>query len=412
MNIDHRFTLVPLLLICASTIATPPKTGSWRAWLDSPGGELPFGLALKQQGDRWSAEVVNGRERIRLPNVTIAGNELRIDIDHYDAVIDAKITPDGKHLDGQWRKTTRDGKISKLPFHARAGKAPRFPVAPNRGKPGKKLASRWSVNFEKSDDPAIMLLEHRIDGRVDATIMTTTGDYRFLEGVYDQGRLRFSVFDGAHAFLFDATMQSDGGLAGHFWSRDVWHETFTADPDPTAKLDDGFHAVEFDATFDISTLEFPGLDGRTRKFVEPSLSGSARVIEIFGSWCPNCHDASAYLQSIHEKYHADGLRVIGIAFELTGDFKRDARQVSRFIDRHNITYPMLLAGKADKGAIPGMLQFLKDFRAYPTTVFVGPDNRIKAVHTGFAGPATGQAHDTLRTEYERIITEMLNEAAD
>ncbi len=397
-------------IMVTPSIADEPVTGRWRAWLDSPGGELPFGLHLKQSGDGWSAWLMNGEERIEVPEVRFGDGRIVLDIGHYDAVITAKVSGRGKRLDGEWAKATKDGQVSRLPFHARRDGGPRFATSSGGGRAAKKLANRWKVRFEKSDEPAVMLVDHRSDGRVLATVMTTTGDYRFLEGMFEAGRLRLSVFDGAHAFLFDATLQSDGRLVGHFWSRDVWHETFEADPDPTATVADGFGAVGFDPDFDMSALSFPGLDGKLRKFSEPALSGKVRVIEVFGSWCPNCHDASTFLQSLYKQYRSEGLVVVGLAFELTGDFTRDARQVKRFIERVDATYPMLVAGKADKGSIPSVLRFLKSFRAYPTTVFVGADNRIKAVHTGFSGPATGRHYDELRAEFVKIIEEMLAEA--
>lgn len=411
MRLSQLIACIGVVLAMSSPVqAEQPATGQWRAWLDSPGGELPFGLKLKQTGDNWSAWLINGTERIEIPKVRFENGDILFDIEHYDAILNAKVSRKGKRLDGEWRKTTKNGEVSKLPFHAQHKGGPRFATSTSHGKPAKKLANRWKVKFEKSDEPAIMLLDHHADGKVGATIMTTTGDYRFLEGLFDAGRLRLSVFDGAHAFLFDATMQPDGGLVGHFWSRDVWHESFTADPDPMVTLADGFEMVGFDRRFDISTLEFPGLDGRTRKLSEPALSGKVRLIEVFGTWCPNCHDASTYLQSLYEKYRSDGLIVVGLAFELTGDFNRDARQVKRFVDRYDVTYPMLLAGKADKGTIPSILPFLTKFRAYPTTVFVGSDNRIHAVHTGFTGPATGKSYKELQREFERIIKELLEEA--
>ena len=40
----------------------PPLAGQWRCWLDSPGGELVFGLSMTNDG-QWKAAITNGRER-------------------------------------------------------------------------------------------------------------------------------------------------------------------------------------------------------------------------------------------------------------------------------------------------------------------------------------------------------------
>jgi hypothetical protein len=50
-------------------------------------------------------------------------------------------------------------------------------------------------------------------------------------------------------------------------------------------------------------------------------------------------------------------------------------------------------------------------RAFPTTLFLDGDGRVRAVHTGFAGPATGEEHRILRDEFERRIESLLREAA-
>ena len=42
-------------------------------------------------------------------------------------------------------------------------------------------------------------------------------------------------------------------------------------------------------------------------------------------------------------------------------------------------------------------------RSYPTTIFVNADQSIKAIHTGFTGPATGKAYKDLKTRFESII---------
>ena len=101
------------------------------------------------------------------------------------------------------------------------------------------VAGRWAVDFEQDEEPAVAVF--RQDGRnLAGTFLTATGDYRYLAGTLSGDRLRLSCFDGAHAFLFDARLRDDGSLRGDFWSRDSWHDTWTARRDPQATLADGF----------------------------------------------------------------------------------------------------------------------------------------------------------------------------
>ena len=222
-----------LFVACAPPAGTaaPEVGGTWRAWLDSPGGELPFGLEIAGESGALTAVLINGPERIDVPSVAFRDGELTISIEHYDSVIRATLDDAGQRLNGGWSKTAGpDGKRSALAFHATRGAAPRFAAA---GEP-QDVAGRWAVNFESDELPAVAILDAGSDGAVWGTFLTATGDYRYLAGHADDGRLRLSAFDGAHAFLFDARLQPDGTLAGDFWSRDTWHESWTARRDEQA----------------------------------------------------------------------------------------------------------------------------------------------------------------------------------
>lgn len=405
-----RCALIAFLSLLVMPIrAADRPVGLWRAWLDSPGGQLPFGLELADADGATSAWLINGAERIEVPRVSLDGPTLVLDIDYYDSKITATLSPDGTKLDGMWVKRASGGGWTKMSFHATAGKASRF----SREKPAAESATkhrvggRWSVTFAGSDDPAVALFEHQPDGTVTGTVMTTTGDYRYLAGNLEGDRLRLSCFDGAHAFLFDARVLADGSLRGDFWSRDTWHEAWTARRDETAKLPDAFAMTTWNSDRSPDELFFPDLSGRLRSFNDPAFQGKARIVVVFGTWCPNCHDASTYLVELQRRYGPHGLKVLGLAFELTGEFARDAQQVRTYVKRHGITYPVLVAGVSDKKKASAALPVLDRLRAYPTTIFLDAAGKVHAVHTGFSGPATGEAHQKLRAKFEGLIEEML-----
>ncbi len=403
-----------LTLLVSSTLPTPDlQPGSWRAWLESPGGQLPFGLDLSQDGDTWQATVVNGSERIEIPEVEVAGEELRLAIPHYDSGIRATIEADGTELRGEWTKRSGTEKWSKLPFRARAGIGPRFePLPASVASPRLEAPERWHVQFEKSDDPSVMILRFGATGTVEATFLTTTGDYRFLAGSFEGNRLRLSCFDGAHAFLFDARLDDAGRLRGDFWSRDSWHETWTATPDLEAALPDAFEQTKWIDHIALADLEFPDLTGKKRSLADPAFDGRARILYVFGSWCPNCHDQAAYLKELQERFGPRGLSILGLAFELTDDFERNVAQIRRYQERHGSAYPILIAGPSDKKKATEALKALDRVRSYPTTIFLTADGEVVAVHTGFSGPATGPAYDNLRSRFESILEGLLSENGD
>lgn len=403
-------SLLALAVGCGGEDPGPDIAGPWRAWLDSPGGELPFELELDSGEAGLSASIINGKERITVPGVELNAGRVVMTIDHYDAVIEATLHPDGRTMDGEWRRTAGPDKVSRLPFHATAGTAPRFASEGTAGSMA-TIDGRWSVDFESDDLPAVGLFEADNTGRVTGTFLTSTGDYRFLAGRIDGDRLRLSVFDGAHAFLFDARLREDGALEGDFWSRDTWHETWTARKDPGAMLADPFSQTRWIDGAELGQARFPDLDGTPRSLDDPAFAGKARLLVVFGSWCPNCSDLTEYLVELDRRYRDRGLSILGLAFEMTGNFQRDADQVRTYAAHHGIEYPLLLAGLADKDEASRAFPLIDRVRSYPTTIFLHGDARVRAVHSGFTGPATGEAYSQLRSRFESLIEELLTGVA-
>ncbi|MCP3977730.1 MAG: TlpA family protein disulfide reductase [bacterium] len=406
-----RILIAACLTLTAACTADVGPSGPdlWHAWLDSPGGDLPFGLELALDGEKPRAWLLNGPERIEVPRVENDGGVLTLGIDFYGSRVEARWVDDAYRLEGNWTRKGLAGRETTLAFHATRGARRRFERGGPAG-PASEIDGRWSVEFADDDLPAVGEFEARDDGSVSGTFLTATGDYRFLAGTYDARRLRLSVFDGAHAFLFDARLRDDGTLAGDFWSRDTWHETWTATRDDRAAVPDPFGETLWVGGIDLSEIAYPDLDGRPRTLADPEFAGSARVIEVFGSWCPNCNDATELLVELDERYRSRGLRILGLAFEMTGDFERDAEQVRTYARHHGIEYPLLVAGTADKAEASAAFPLIDRVRAFPTTIFLDATGRVRAVHSGFSGPAAGAAHEALRGRFESLIEEMLDPA--
>ena len=387
-----------------------PRGGTWRAYLESPGGELPFEFRIVARNSvTWGGWLINGTEEIEIPSVKWNGNAFRFDIDYYDSVITATLEANGSQMRGHWERRGAEGKTTRMTFRAKLGRARRFPrIEEQSALPiERSVDGRWSVRFSSSDDPAVAIFQRQPNDTIAGTFLTPTGDYRYLSGNLDGDRLRLSCFDGAHAFLFDARLQPDGTLTGDFWSRDAWHETWTARLDPEATLPDSFQMTRWTGNARLGDLAFPDVEGTRRSLVDPAFAGKARMIVVFGSWCPNCHDLTKYLVELDGRYRKRGLSILGLAFELTGDFKRDAKQVRTYVERQGISYPVLIAGASDKKKASAALPILDRVRAYPTTIFLDKAGEVRAIHTGFNGPATGSEHTKLRAQFEKLIEELL-----
>ena len=54
-----------------------------------------------------------------------------------------------------------------------------------------------------------------------------------------------------------------------------------------------------------------------------------------------------------------------------------------------------------------LLPQLDGFTAFPTLVFLGRDGRVRRVHAGFYGPATGPQYEALLVELRREVEALL-----
>lgn len=363
---------------------------------------LPIALEISYGADdgALTATVINGAERIAVERVQ-AGERLELGFPHYDSQIVVEQEKGGA-LRGAWTKQRGPGEAASVPLTmVRATNGRYGEAAPFTG--------RWSVQFENEADAAVGLFEAAGEaGVMKGTFLTTTGDYRFLAGGVVENRLTLSCFDGAHAFLFHAWHDdSDGSLKGKFYSGNWYQTGWTARRDADVRLPDAWAQSEWTGRVPLSQLKFPDLDGEMIALDDERLAGDCRIIEVFGSWCPNCQDAAVYLAELHERYSSRGLAITGLAFELTGDHERDAKQVRQYVQRNGAHWPILLAGTSDKGLASDALPVLDRVRAYPTMIFLDRTGRVLGIYTGFTGPAAAEPHAEMRRQIETLIERAL-----
>lgn len=396
-------------MLTAFLIALQAETRFYHGCLETKDGPyLGFSFELTHADDgSWSAFLINGEERIEVPRVVMDGSKLLLDMPHYDSRIVAEVVSEGGRLVGTWEKRRSATEVARVPMpHASCEFGCTMGSAGSTSDSTGKYAGRWAVRFETDESTAVAVFaELPPYNKVRGTFLTTTGDYRYLSGFRDGDRLSLSCFDGAHAFLFAADLQPDGTLAGDFWSGNWHHEKWTAKRDDSAELADPFAQTRWNGSTKLADLVFPDLDGKKRSLGE--FAGKATLLVVFGSWCPNCNDEAKLLKELDAKYRERGLRILGLAFELTGEPARDAEQVRIFAKRHELALPFFLCGTADKDEATKALGLVDRVRAFPTTIFVGADGLPKAIHSGFAGPATGEEHRKLRRDFEARIEALL-----
>ncbi|MEQ8770217.1 MAG: TlpA disulfide reductase family protein [Phycisphaerales bacterium] len=400
---------------------------------DAPAIETTFDLeTIGQNPERCRAVIRNGPERIEVPVVERSATTLLLGFPHYDArvYLESAKRPDGRvGAEGTWRIDRGDRGVATLdavavPVDWIEGTR-RPAIAIDRDAP-EEVSGRWAITFDQSGE-AIGEFEVDRYGGATGTVRTPTGDYRYLAGRYEPtlrewgpgdpilardviGTLELSTFDGAHAFTIVGNRQRDGKMWGLFASGDWWIESWGAEKDAAATLPDPFaESVVSDASA-LESIAFRDADtGAERRVVDvlDELGGKARIVEIFGTWCPNCTDAARELVDLRETH--PGLAVVGVAFEATSDFERSARQVRRYQERHGADWPVLVAGNRDKADATKTFRALDRVRSYPTMLFMNEHNEVVEVLTGFNGPATGEAYREQRARIDAIIQSLLND---
>ena len=406
-------SLIFFISSCSQSDVEPQETqtlaGQWRGVLASPGGELPFGIDIKEENGFYSAKIINGNERVDTSSVVFANNQLTINFDWYDARINARINEDGQKLVGQWSKTA-SGKdnISFLPFTATKSYDYRFNQILDTEKLANKIAGNWEVIFIDDSGESLAVAEfNQTDNIVTGTFLTPTGDYRYLAGSINNNKLSLSAFDGAHAFLFDADIVENKIINGNFWSRDSYHATWSAIKSRNT-ADFLPSSWEMNKAVTEVAFAFEDTNGHLVQLTDEEFKDKPVLINLFGTWCPNCNDEAPVLAKFYDKYNSQGLEIVGLAFEFTEDVIRDKKQIEIFKKHHKINYPLLLAGNNDKAEATKVLGFLDAVKSYPTTVFLDRNHQVVKVHTGFTGPGTGDHYSKLVEELEKEIIALLN----
>jgi thiol-disulfide isomerase/thioredoxin len=384
------------------------KMGLYRALLVLPAGELPFGLDLKSEGSRTVGYLVNGKERVKLDEVTVAGAHLEIRMPGYENRLNADAN--GDQLTGEV-VLSKSGAIQQhIVLHAERGRDYRFFDKPTEG--NADVSGRWSVKFTDDDGkPEAAVGEFSQSGDVvTGTFLAETGDHRFLAGQVRGHDLYLSTFDGAHAFLYKAQLAADGTLTGDYWSGTAYHERWNGQRDANAALPDAYRLTSMRSAGQHFEFAFPDLAGHTVSSRDPAFQGKVMIVALAGSWCPNCHDEAAFLEPLYREYRGKGVEVVSLMFEHFGDFPRAAAATERFRKHYGIEYATLIAGISDKDEAAKKLPMLDHVYAFPTTIFIDRKGMVRKIHTGFSGPATGYHYTQFVDEVKATLDQLLSES--
>lgn len=408
----NRILTGALLLFALATCkpetekANPLKTGTWRAVIGIQGQELPFNIDVSRDAQGgYDVYILNGEERLLLDEVVTHDDSVDIALHIFDANIRARIIGDSLH--GVFVKNF--AKDYRLPFHAVYGQEYRFPRTA-ADQDAADFSGKYDVTFLSGTNTrnAIAILEQSGD-RVTGTVLTRTGDYRYLDGIADGDSLKLSTFNGNDAYIFLATRQEDGTLKGEFFSGKTRNEQWTAEKNEQAAFPEAESLTYLKEGYDRISFSFPDVNGKAVSLEDERYKGKVVILQLLGTWCPNCMDETRFLAPWYDENNGRGVEIIGLAFENKEDFNYASARVRKMVEKMDVHYPVVIAGTDDKEKRAQALPMLNAVVAFPTTIFIGKDGAVKKIHTGFNGPGTGVYYEQFKEEFNETVNRLLSE---
>lgn len=387
-------------------VSAPDITGLWDAKIVANQLEIPFRFEVAQKGTQVQGFFFEGDRKIASSSGTFTDGHLILEYDILDTTLEVTLLGD------QFVGTYRLNGSRAQPLQIRAR---RFMPAPADTAAAPQVSGGWEMRRipqevkTSSDKQTWNLFLRQSGAEVSGSILRVDGDTGFLIGRWQNGRLVLSHFAGQGPLLFEAKLNADGTLAialnrsaGYVAVRksEARAKGVPDPPDPSRYTSVKDPSVAF-------RFSFPGLDGKIVSNADARFKGKVVLLAIGGSWCPNCQDEAPFLVDLYKEFHSQGLEIVGLMFEADAEPALARPRVQTFIRRFSIPYPMLLAGTPDD--ITQKIPQLVNFGAYPTSIFLGRDGRVRSVHAGFASQATGEEYVRLKGEVRGLVQRLLAE---
>jgi peroxiredoxin len=392
-----RLPLVGLLAALSLAAQTPASiNGVWSATVNASNREIPFRIGFSTE-DGVRGWFFNGEDKVPSTSGSLRDGALELRFDQYGTRLVAKLS--NGELTGTYGREGRIYPLHAAPYHATAASAEKAP----------DIAGLWDVEEVNSakGEKAWHLIVNQNGTGISAAILRVDGDTGLLNGSYRDGQFTLSHFSGARPSLMTLALQADGSL-------EVTQngKTLTAIRSTEARAkglpapDDPMQHTAMRNPDEALQFRFPDLNGRIVSNTDARFQGKVVVVAIGGSWCPNCHDEAPYLEELYREYKGRGLEVVDLSFE-EGDQLKDPARLRAFVSQYGIEFPVLLAGEPSE--LNEKLPQAVNLNAWPTTFFIGRDGKVRAIHTGFAGKASGKLHEEMKREISATLLRLLNE---
>lgn len=401
-------TAVVALSACGGSTETDTTEGKpgdtsqmWKGEISlNDSTQLPFIFSWTATDTGYSMVIHNGGEDIKVTNIVEFRDSLKIQLPVFATYFWVNVEPE--KMSGYF--VNPDAENYLLPFEAKPSEnGERFAA---EQEPCCDLSGKWATYFRpntESPKPAIGYFEQK-GSIISGSFVTETGDYRYLQGVLSGTTLRLSTFDGLFLYLFEA--QVGDTIRGHQYSGRSGYRHWLAyrdsnfslrNPDSLTYVKKGYEGIDF---------AYRSLQGEKVTLQDEQFAGKALVVQIMGSWCPNCMDEARYLTEQYEKYHAEGLEIVGLTFELARDSATSVKRARKMKRNLALPYPVLMAGYTAQDKPEEALPMLNHIMSFPTSIYLNRKHEVVKIHTGFAGPGT-PVYEEFVNENEKTFAKML-----
>jgi peroxiredoxin len=388
------------LILCLTSVVHArrepgPKAGVWRFELKYPNVDVPFLMELEPGKKGWQATLINGKERLELDTIQVSKGKWIVPLQTYQNYLEfSALSP--TMIRGHFVKPNKKPE-ERIPLEGRPGSFRRFDR--NANKAEVNLSGKWSMEITEDDGSktqAILLFDQS-GNSLQASILTPTGDYRYIDGYVSETSFETGAFDGVFNFVFKGKLEGKL-LSGEIASKST--SKFTAKRDDKVTLPDPLKQTQVESI----DFSFPNMEGKTVSLSD--YKGKPVIIQIFGSWCPNCIDELGFLGPWYEKNKSRGVEIIALSFERALSPEDALRHLQKVVKKRGIPYPVLVAGTSGADTPATKLPGIKNFISFPTTIFLNKNHQVHKVHAGFNGPGTGLYYDEFRTMFEKTILEL------
>lgn len=390
------------------------KNGVWRGVFKISDIEVPFNFEVKNgSGKEPVLTAINGERRDDFQAKFISSDSVQVSLNTFETAWFARIENDGS-LSGVQKSLIPGNNGRILPFTAEPGKSFRFTEPGKEIAPKANLTGKWVIKIkldaaagDKAAPDRVAVFEQK-GNKLNGIILTVSGDSRELEGNVQGGEFFLSGVTGSSPAFVKGKINSDNSISGSIGAS-AHPIVFEGVKDDKAALPDAYALTFLKPGYEKLDFTFPDLNGNAVSLSDEKYKGKVVVIEIMGSWCPNCIDQITFLSPWYKENKSKGVEAIALAFEAKDDLTFAKNALTKLKNRYDIQYDILFAGKTGANAVAEKLPAIDKFLAFPTTIIIGRDGKVKEIHAGFSGKGTGQFYQDYVKKWNEDLAKLISE---